>query len=525
MTRTLTALALLALIVSGIVLGQNSTNSNAAPPSNKKPVVNQSSSNIQVQQKLNISASQLSGRSAKHIVLPEGDVLKKIQELNKDKSKAPITTYRKGHVTKHSLAGKAVKKTQLGFEVDLPGNFPIPTPAIYKGKLYVSGGFGSKQFYCLDAATGKPIWAKNLDDDGPTSAVIEDGIVVFNTESCTIFALDASTGKQLWSYWLGDPLASTPAISKGKVYTTYPANAQKGKAQSSHILGCFDLKTGKILWQKWIDGDGMTAPVIEKDTVYLTTFPGTLYKINAESGKILAANNTRATCAPTIVNGDVFFSRRSDKGKEVREAISVTNDTFAKEKLRYNERKAVYLDLSIQVKGKMASQASTLDAGNGFASAPAASGYSMAAKNIGQGRVSSMQSFQGSRILNHAGLNYNCMGDELFCTDPTNGKVKWQIKMKGDLKKVGGFLGTPPALAGKRLVIGTLDGRILLITPKDGKVEKEYKIGKPIRFQPTIENGKIYVGTQDGKLICIDTKDASLTGWPMWGKNAAHTGR
>ncbi len=66
---------------------------------------------------------------------------------------------------------------------------------------------------------------------------------------------------------------------------------------------------------------------------------------------------------------------------------------------------------------------------------------------------------------------------------------------------------------------------MLQISPEDGKIEKEYQVGTPIRFQPTIENGRIYVGTQDGRLICINTKDPLLTGWPMWGKNAAHTGK
>ena len=215
----------------------------------------------------------------------------------------------------------------------------------------------------------------------------------------------------------------------------------------------------------------MTAPVIEDDTIYLTTFPGTLYKISAESGKILAANNSRATCAPTVIGGNVFFSRRSDKGKEVRESVSVTDGSFAKEIRRFNDRKAAYLDQTVQATAKMASKSATLDAGNGFASAPSASGYANAASNIGQGRVSSMQAFQGSRILNYGGLNFNCMGDELYCTALDDGKVKWQLKLKGDLETLGGFLGTPPALAGKRVIVGTLDGRVLQISPEDGRIE------------------------------------------------------
>src|SRR5208282_5287549 len=103
---------------------------------------------------------------------------------------------------------------------------PILTPTVYKGKVYVTGGFHSKEYYCFDAVTGKLVWAVDLDDDGPTSAVVEDDICIFNTESCTIFALDANTGKHLWSYFLGDPLTSTPTIANGMVFTSYPAAGQ-----------------------------------------------------------------------------------------------------------------------------------------------------------------------------------------------------------------------------------------------------------------------------------------------------------
>src|SRR5262249_54944072 len=158
----------------------------------------------------------------------------------------------------------------------------------------------------------KFVWGMNLDDDGPTSAVCADDIVVFNTESCTIFALDARTGKNLWSHFLGDPLTSTPTIANGMVFTSYPANGGggggmgpgglnnyrgrgqkpqrsgdqkkkstdqgKGKGQppqpqgqakqrpgASHVMICLELKTGKIFWQKWIDSDVMSAPVAVDD--------------------------------------------------------------------------------------------------------------------------------------------------------------------------------------------------------------------------------------------------------------------
>ena len=41
-----------------------------------------------------------------------------------------------------------------GFTIELPSKAPIPSPTIYQGKIYLSGGFHSKEFYCMRADTG-----------------------------------------------------------------------------------------------------------------------------------------------------------------------------------------------------------------------------------------------------------------------------------------------------------------------------------------------------------------------------------
>ena len=85
--------------------------------------------------------------------------------------------------------------TKNGFVIQLPSKTNIPTPVVEDGKLFVSGGFGSKEYFAFDAKNGEQLWAVTVDDDGPSSGVIEDDVLVFNTESCTIFACDKKTGK------------------------------------------------------------------------------------------------------------------------------------------------------------------------------------------------------------------------------------------------------------------------------------------------------------------------------------------
>src|SRR5262245_1474029 len=158
-----------------------------------------------------------------------------------------------------------------GWKVVIPGNKALATPAVADGKVFVGGGFGSHEFYAFDAATGKKLWTYQTADDGPTAAVVADGYIGFNTESCELEIITMD-GKPVWKKWLGDPLMSMPAIADGKVYMAYPDS----KGDKEHYLACFDLKTGKERWRKKVPGEIITAPVIDKEQVYAATLEGTL---------------------------------------------------------------------------------------------------------------------------------------------------------------------------------------------------------------------------------------------------------
>jgi outer membrane protein assembly factor BamB len=104
-----------------------------------------------------------------------------------------------------------------GWKVTIPGRRPLATLAVADGRLFLGGGFGSYDFYALDAATGQVLWQYQTEDDGPTAAVMHEGCVAFNTECCELEVLTVE-GKPVWKRWLGDPLMSTPAVAGGRIY-------------------------------------------------------------------------------------------------------------------------------------------------------------------------------------------------------------------------------------------------------------------------------------------------------------------
>jgi len=465
--------------------------------------------------------------------LPAGDnVLAEVLARNRDPGRRPAARFRAGHVTPR--AKPSPTRTARGFEIRFGSRAPVATPAVYDGRVYVSGGFRAAELYAFETRTGRPVWAVTLDDDGASTPACADRVCVFNTESCTLFAVDAATGAMRWSWWLGDPLTSAPTIAGGRVFTSYPAAATVDGSPrpdgASHALAAFDLQRGDVRWQLWLDSDVMSAPVAVGDFLYVSTFAGTLLKIEQATGAIRYAVRARATSAPVVqFHGDLetmYYTRRGVAEQGGAEEMIIRADhNEPQTTYQAHGKRADYLDDKVQADSTYADEGSANDEANGFGQgAPAAANAKAAAGTVGQAAVATLQAFQGSRILALGELNVNTMGDEVVATRAADGALVWSRKLAGDARRDGGFLGTAPIAAGPSVLVATLGGEVLELAPGDGKVRARYPVGARVRAQPVAVDGWIYAGTEDGRLVAIDTGKPELTGWPMWGGNAARTG-
>jgi Ca-activated chloride channel family protein len=454
---------------------------------------------------------------------------------------------------------KAADERQ-GWLIRLPGNRPIATPAYADGRIFVGGGYGSHEFYAFDARTGAKIWELKTSDDGPTAAVVEDGCVAFNTESCTVIVADAKTGKLLWQEWLGDPLMSQPAIAKGKLYMAHPAggthasvynqsthnNAQNQVVQQqspvpateakaaqksgqtkrgSHRLLCADLKTGKHFWEAELTSDVITAPVIEGDEIFLTCLDGTSFCFNAGDGKLIWQKANAGTSAPLLAGGKLLMTQKRQVGAESQEGL-VRVDPKAGEtedKVLLAGGKANYLrpgaEGNVALKGAQQKQ---FDSSVGFATAPAAANLSAASGNVGIQSVVAGWAYQGSRAAYSKGSMFNARGNFINCVQSTNGAVAWQATATGKNIDGNAQMFAPPALGETNMYLCSADGHLLGLQQKDGEVIFAYQTKAPMAFQPALAEGRIFAGTSDGRLICINLKDKDADGWYAWGGNAQH---
>ena len=415
---------------------------------------------------------------------------------------------------------------KTGWVLRLPGAQPIATPAYADGMIFVGGGYGSAAFYAFDADSGKLRWQMNTGDDGPTAAVVEDGYVAFNTESCTLFVVDEKTGKVAWKKWLGDPLMSQPAIYKGQIFMAYPGGQRaKPSAESTHRLASMDLKTGAKRWEQGISSDVISAPVISDGKVYVTCFDGASYAFEVDTGKLLWKKENSGTTAPVVSQGQVITSQKQTEGANSYEGL-VRMDALRgeqRDKVPLTKKAAKYLD---EGKGGgvgvSAQQTGSLDSSVGFGIAPQSAELNKANKNVGVNTVAGGWAYQGSRPVVSKGKVLNSQGVHLHKVDGTSGKIEWQAEMKGAGVKDDSQVFSPPASGRDYLYLTGSLGHMISVRQSDGQVGFSYALGQSMAFQPALANGNVYAGTTNGLVICLRTQDKDADGWYEWGGNAQH---
>ena len=463
----------------------------------------------------------------------------------------------------HDLQPSAFKTSdgKEGWVVRVPGGRPLATPAYSNGMLFVGGGYGSNEFYAFNARSGRLAWKINSGDDGPTAAVVEDGLVAFNTESCTLVVVDEKTGKLVWQEWLGDPLMSQPAVSKGRLYMAYPAG-QRGHAQNqnamphaqqsaaahiaakplqnsphkpseqnadeevgSHRLLCADLKTGKHIWERAISSDVISAPVVSDGKVYFTTFDGNSYSLDASDGSLVWKKENAGTSAPLVVAGNVVVTQKEEregKAYEGLQRLDTKAGTPKDDRLRARDE-AAYLgeDRGGGVAINQQAQAS-LDSSVGFGNAPASAELGKANSHVGVKTVVGGWAYQGSRAAYSKGQMLNAQGRYLNSIGAEDGRFKWRAEVSGGGLTADSQVFSPPALGEQFLYLSSSLGHLLSVAQTDGRVGFMYQFPEPMVFQPALAEGSVYVGTSNGLLICLKTGSTDADGWYAWGGNGEH---
>jgi outer membrane protein assembly factor BamB len=159
--------------------------------------------------------------------------------------------------------GKVVHDVKLATEDNpafcIPFNsYASPTPAVEEGRVYAH--FGAHGTWCIDTATGKPVWERrDLKCDhfrGPASSpVIYKNLLILIFDGYDVqyvVALDKATGQPVWKKDRNIPYKTDNGDYK-KAYATAQVFEVNGKAElvcpSAEQTIAYDPRTGDELWR------------------------------------------------------------------------------------------------------------------------------------------------------------------------------------------------------------------------------------------------------------------------------------
>ncbi|MEZ4339512.1 MAG: PQQ-binding-like beta-propeller repeat protein [Sandaracinaceae bacterium] len=415
----------------------------------------------------------------------------------------PIPVTRTGMTERFTFDGD-----RRGWFARVPGTHALLTPAYADGKVFLGGGFGSSQFYAYNARSGQALWAASAPDGGPTAAIVEDDRVMFNTESCTLFAIDVNTGEHLWRRWLGDPLMGQPASANGMVFSGHVIDGRSPGHVASGTTGwgvgggrhygftAMRATDGQPRWTRGITADVMNGPVLDDRSVFFTTMDGNVYHLDQRSGRQRWRRNLRATSAPWLHEGEVHVT--------VRDQADGDGDASANPTGTPRERTVVLSRL----RGETLRTLDPVDA-------------PFLRDRADAGGVSQGWAYEGSRPTVVDGRSFQTIGNEVHCRHAATGDLLWRRQYTNDSSARPA---SPPAVAGGQLVFGTRQGQLFALDVDTGLTTWAYDVGEPIAAQPTIAHGWVYAATSQSGLVALEVADPAFDGWHMWGGSAGHNG-
>lgn len=192
-----------------------------------------------------------------------------------------------------AATGKVIwqKTIEQGLRDRQGGDGPRATPTIDDGRVYVFGAHG--QLLCLDAGTGREIWKRKFNNKPNRSwayagSVLIEGdlaVVAPGRDEGGLLALNKKTGKEVWKC----------ADDKTGYSTPYPFTF-KGKRYIVGFLGkvivIADAKTGREVWRtSWKTSYDVNAstPIFHDGHLFISSGYGTgcaLFKLSERGGQL-----------------------------------------------------------------------------------------------------------------------------------------------------------------------------------------------------------------------------------------------
>jgi len=379
------------------------------------------------------------------------------------------------------------------------GQNPVVVPAAYTNTDWSQpGGSPSNALQHL-ALGGKlsKLWQSSAgtgsSSQGRLTAspiVVGNRVYTLDTEA-TVHAFDITNGSRLWRAEL------TPEDEESEEGYGGGLAASNGKIFAAigfgHVVA-LDPANGNKLWDKPLGAPVRTAPTAADGRVFITTVNNEVYSLNQQDGEIAwkfqGVAETAAllsSTSPAVSGGMVVVPYTS--GELVAFSAGDGNPRWSD---------------SLTKAGALSSLANM----NDIAGRPVIEGDTVFAVSHA-GRLAAFSLKTGERIWGQdisstetpwvAG-NYLFLVNEqgvLMALSRKDGKIRWVRQLGSDAQWSG------PVLAGGRLILVSSTGTVASVSPENGTVVDQIKIGDGMMISPVVAGNTIYFYTDDADLIAM----------------------
>ncbi|MGX1638835.1 outer membrane protein assembly factor BamB family protein [Sphingobacterium sp. NPDC055431] len=309
--------------------------------------------------------------------------------------------------------------------------------------MYTANTVG--EVYALDLKTGKKQWTFKTAGKVYSTPAVHKGVVVVGSSDHFIYGINAKTGKELWKLQADKAVLGSPVVKNGKAYI----------GASDGIFRCIDVKTGKLIWSlNEVQGYVSTLPTLADNKVIFGSWKNGFYALDQKTGQLVwkwdNGHTNRmfsaAACYPVVENNRVFIVAPDRFMTAIDLKTGQTIWREKKDEYRVRESMGMSKDrklvLAKTMDGELIGVRVTADKMEVNWKAEIKLPYELAPTAI----------YTNSKYIfvpSDKGL--------LSAVEPKTGKTAWQYKISNGMIN-------PPLVLKDRVVVSTMDGKIVMLT-------------------------------------------------------------
>lgn len=327
--------------------------------------------------------------------------------------------------------------------------------------------------------------------------VVAGGNVFTMDTAGDIRAFDAKTGNVAWNARITLPKRNSNAAFGGGVSV---GDGRLFATTGYGIAAAFDAATGKELWRQSLGQPLRGAPSVYGNRVYALTIDNQLFALNAETGE--TAWNVSGTvevagllgaAAPAVAQDTVVVGFSSGELNALRAENGRTVWADALARTGRSTAMAALSDIDASP---------VIDRGRVYA---IGHGGRMAALELPTGQRVWERNFAGTSTPWVAGefIYIVTLEGEVICLTRREGKVRWVKQLehyKSPKKKTDPIQWAGPVLAGDRLFLVSSNKEMVTLSPLTGEVVGTVKLKSAAFLGPVVADNMLYLLTDDGKL-------------------------